>query len=375
MKASLMQRDVVPSDGRLHLRVGEMVEVKSEAEILATLDHEGRLASLPFMPEMLKYCGQRFRVYKRAEKTCDTIQGTWRRRMFDTVHLELRCDGSAHDGCQARCLIFWKEQWLKRVTDPHTTTVAVAALRQVNRKPPTRLTSVCTRETLTTGCRSVGASGGVLYACQATELRKASSPLRWWQASQYLRDMKCGNVTAATVVRGTVIGLFNKAQGLLSRYLPPALLINGGLKYPPIGGRLTRTPRALLNLQAGDLVEIRSREEIVNTLDTSDRNRGLLFDREMVGYCGRRTRVLGRVRRIIDERNRKMVDLNTDCLVLDGVYCRGEFSQFCPRGIYSFWREIWLKKVEEPAADGGRATASRRTEPAEVVEVVEQVPV
>ena len=161
--------------------------------------------------------------------------------------------------------------------------------------PPTRLSSVCTRETLTSGCRSVNPSGDVLYVCQGTELRKASSPLRWWQASQYLRDVKCGNVTAATVVRGTVIGLFNKAQGLLSRYLPPALLINGGLKYPPIGGRSTRTPRALLNLQAGDFVEIRSREEIVNTLDTFDRNRGLLFDREMVGYCGRRTRVLGRV--------------------------------------------------------------------------------
>ena len=85
MKASLMQRNVVPRNGRLHLRVGEMVEVKSEAEILATLDHEGRLESLPFMPEMLKYCGRRFPVFKRAEKTCDTIQGTWRRRMFDTV--------------------------------------------------------------------------------------------------------------------------------------------------------------------------------------------------------------------------------------------------------------------------------------------------
>jgi hypothetical protein len=33
--------------------------------------------------------------------------------MTDTVHLsDLRCDGSAHAGCQAGCLLFWKEAWL-----------------------------------------------------------------------------------------------------------------------------------------------------------------------------------------------------------------------------------------------------------------------
>ena len=46
------------------LRVGDIVEVRSEAEILATLDENGRLESLPFMPEMLALCGRRFRVDK-----------------------------------------------------------------------------------------------------------------------------------------------------------------------------------------------------------------------------------------------------------------------------------------------------------------------
>ena len=36
--------------------------------------------------------------------------------MTNAVHLEgLRCDGAGHDGCQAGCLLFWKESWLKRV--------------------------------------------------------------------------------------------------------------------------------------------------------------------------------------------------------------------------------------------------------------------
>ena len=61
---------------RLNLRVGEVVEVRNEAEILSTLDRDGRLDGLPFMPEMLQFCGQRFRVYKSAHKTCDKIQKT-----------------------------------------------------------------------------------------------------------------------------------------------------------------------------------------------------------------------------------------------------------------------------------------------------------
>jgi hypothetical protein len=333
--------------GPLNLRVGELIEVKSEAEILATLDQEGKLQSLPFMPEMLKYCGQRFLVRKRADKTCDTIQGTWRRRMQDAVHLDLRCDGGAHEGCQARCLLFWKEAWLRRVDETPLVPVGAAGPHRVmpNIAGATSAAPQCTREALLATCRSVNETGDTLYTCQTTELRNATSPLAWWHAGQYVRDVRSGNVTVARVIRGTLVGVFNKMQVFLRRYLPARLLIRGGLKYPFIGGALTKTPKALLNISAGDVVEIKSKEEIAATLDANDRNRGLLFDREMVGYCGHRARVLARVNRIIDERTRKMIEINSDCLILDGVYCRGDFNQFCPRAIYSFWREIWLKKV------------------------------
>jgi hypothetical protein len=42
----------------LGLRVGDWVEVRSAAEIFATLDERGCLDALPFMPEMLSYCGK-----------------------------------------------------------------------------------------------------------------------------------------------------------------------------------------------------------------------------------------------------------------------------------------------------------------------------
>ena len=100
---------------RLDLRAGELVEVKSVPEILATLDERGRLEALPFMPEMLKFAGTRMRVRARAFKGCDQIDHSGMHRMERAVHLEgARCDGQAHGGCQAGCLIYWKEGWLRR---------------------------------------------------------------------------------------------------------------------------------------------------------------------------------------------------------------------------------------------------------------------
>src|SRR5512139_660367 len=97
---------------------GDWVEVRSREDILATLDKSGRLDGLPFMPQMFQYCGQRFMVRSRAYKTCDTVSGHYRgRRLRDAVHLDIRCDGSAHGGCQANCLIFWKSAWLKPVEE------------------------------------------------------------------------------------------------------------------------------------------------------------------------------------------------------------------------------------------------------------------
>src|ERR1700757_665267 len=118
------------------VRVGEMVEVRSKAEIIATLDERGRLDSLPFMPEMFQYCGQRFPVYKRAHKTCDTVSGNYRSlTLEDGVHLDLRCDGSAHGGCQAACLLFWKEAWLRPVAPASSTSPELAPAPAASKAP------------------------------------------------------------------------------------------------------------------------------------------------------------------------------------------------------------------------------------------------
>ena len=97
------------------------MEVRPAQHILESLDSSGALEGVPFMPEMLSYVGRRFRVEARMERACDTISPGGTRRMPETVLLDdLRCDGSAHGGCQAGCRLYWKEAWLQRVS-PRTT--------------------------------------------------------------------------------------------------------------------------------------------------------------------------------------------------------------------------------------------------------------
>ena len=83
------------------------------------------------------------------------------------------------------------------------------------------------------------------------------------------------------------------------------------------------------------------------------------FDPEMVPYCGGTYRVLKRVTRIIDEMTGRMATLSNACIVLQGVVCRGRYSQcrlFCPRSIYPYWREIWLERIRQAEPVQCRAT-------------------
>ena len=326
----------------LDLKIGELVEVRPPSEILASLDERGRLDALPFMPEMLQFAGKQFRVSKRAFKTCDQVKNSGMYRMERTVHLEgLRCDGSAHGGCQAGCLIFWKEGWLKRAGADGQEPAPAAAVA-----PPA--TIVATLETLQRETRPPGAGPDEeIFSCQNTAIPEAApTHIPGWDVRQYIEDVTSGNAPVRQVVRGLAIHLFNKLQWANRKFLPRFLLINGGRSYPQVEGRVQgRTPKETLDLQPGELVEVKSREEIFQTLDQSGHNRGLRFDIEMLRYCGKQARVQRRVNRLIDEKTGKMVHIKGDCIVLDGFICAADFHQSCPRGIEEYWREIWLKRV------------------------------
>jgi hypothetical protein len=339
--------------GSAALRVGEAVEVRSRREILSTLDANGRLDGLPFMPEMLAFCGQRFRVDKRAIKLCDTIHSTGMKRMHNAVHLQgLRCDGSAHGGCQAGCLLYWKEEWLRRVPSEsaEATTSPADSVAERAPAPASGQEPACTMELLMAATRQDGGADMSVeerFSCQATELDDAAPEhIDWWDLRQYVRDVVAGNATPTRMLRSVLIMLFNKFQAANRKFFPRMLLIRNGRSFPFVDGKLTRTPREVLDLQPGELVQVKPKSEIVRTLDRNNTNRGLSFDTEMLRYCGRQARVLRRVERIIDEKTGRMLRLGGDCIILENVVCAADYNQYCPRGIYPYWREIWLRRVE-----------------------------
>ena len=314
----------------MDLKVGDVVEVRSEAEIRATLDERGELDGLPFMPEMAAYCGRRLTVHKVAHKLCDTQTRTGLRRMERAVHLTgARCDGAAHGGCQTNCSMYWKDAWIRRVGE---TSGAPA--------PDPRLLPL-----LEVGTRKPDRPDH--YSCQATELLRAAPtclPVR--SMGQYVTDVRTGNAGLRRTLHALLIGGFNRLQAVSERVLPRRLRLGEGRRWgflkPGLRGR---TPTATLDLKPGELVRVRSKNEIMATLNERMENRGLGFEEEMARYCGTVTRVQSVVERCVDERTGELLTMKTPCVTLEDVVCQGLHSLNCPREFVPFWREIWLERV------------------------------
>jgi hypothetical protein len=317
----------------MNYRVGDWVEVLSPQEILQTLDDKGSVDNMPFMPEMLQFAGKRLQVSASAHKACDTIETYRNRRVENAVHLGVRCDGSAHGGCQAACLLYWKTAWLKPVDGPtseHASSIS---------RPSVVDTSVIDRATRAFG--SGPSDQEVRYSCQATRLVEASSLMRRTDVRQFWKDVTSHNVSLWKMIRYMPLAVYNTVVRRLPR----------GRTIPSIKGLAGRkTPSEVLDLQPGELVEVKSADEIMRTLDANGSNRGMVFDTEMLPFCGKRYRVKQRVNQLIDERTGVMMTIKTPGIILENVVCMGCFHParlFCPRGIYPYWREIWLKRVKE----------------------------
>ena len=167
-----------------HFSAGDWVEVRSKEEILQTLDKNGQLEGMPFMPEMFAFCGKRLRVNKRAHKTCDTVHEYKARKMKDAVHLEgIRCDGEFHGGCEASCSIFWKTAWLRTPQQLEIDKPGTAASDNL-REPR------CSEADVLASCQKNTADPA--YVCQATQVPAATEKLGPWEWRQYIEDYSSG---------------------------------------------------------------------------------------------------------------------------------------------------------------------------------------
>ena len=302
------------SSNSFNPKAGEAVYVRSLGEIFDTLDETGCLAGLPFMPEMLPWCGKKLLVQRIANKACVQAEPIFIGRIPRCVVLQMpqRCDGSAHGGCQMGCKFFWRLEWLSPgPTEKHST----------NNEGVSRIKSRLGELAMRAKNR---------YRCQATELIQIATPSSAFEFGQYLSDIRSG-VPVQQVIR--FLG------GLAARKV---------MRKPDhfAGTCEKRTPTLKLNLKVGEKVRVRSLDEIRETLDASGCNRGLWFDPgEMAGFCEKELIVSRVLNRLIDEKTGKLRELNNPCVVLSEVECSGVFRRFCSRGMLHFWREIWLERV------------------------------
>ncbi|MBN1479174.1 hypothetical protein EH223_15895 [candidate division KSB1 bacterium] len=295
------------------LRRGDIVTVLPFKEILKTLDQHGQLDNMPFMPEMQRFCGSTFQVARRANYVC--VDGDGMRGLEHTVFLEnMYCDGSAHDGCQKSCTIFWKEAWLKSSNS----------------------TSAPNKKEMMSGSQKLKTRNeqSNRYICQSTRLAASScllTPLL--KAKFLLKEFFSGNQRIDKFIINFCYFLHYKLSKKST---------NSVCRI--VRGHAESAPRVSLNLHSSDLVEVKSLEDITDTVDTDGKNHGLVFTSEMHHFCGQRYKVLGRLDKMVSEKSGKMVTLK-DTVLLENVHCYGNCKFGCARRLFHYWREIWLKKI------------------------------
>lgn len=103
---------------------------------------------------------------------------------------------------------------------------------------------------------------------------------------------------------------------------------------------------AVMLLQPGDMVRVRAKEEIQQTLNKWNQLNRCSFMEEMWSYCGTTQRVLKRVGKFLDERD-YLIKKCKGIVILEGAICEGtkDFGD-CDRSCFFFWREEWLEKID-----------------------------
>lgn len=311
---------------------GQWVRVKPWEQIQQTLDRNGSLQGLPFMPEMAKLCGMRFRIVRFANQVCANVGTVKIRKLADVVVLKVdRCDGQFHGGCEMGCDLLWKTQWLNAddQTIENQQTEEEPESSNEHEVNPDFLASLVQLSSVAND--DVGKEAKTCFRCQATELGAASRQSSAFNLQQYRVERETNGTSISR------IGAF-----LASTLLRKVMKQDGSCEGP-----CRRTPVSHLGLAVGDKVRVKSFEDIVKTLDAQGCNRGLWFDEaEMRPFCGQTSTVSRQITRIIDEGTGELLNLKVPSVVLNETQCSGLSRRFCGRGMLHFWREVWLERAE-----------------------------
>jgi hypothetical protein len=337
-----------------NLRIGTNVQVKHEPEILSTLDEHGTLNGLPFTSEMLGFCGGTYKVLKILNRI--HIDGVGVRGIDDIVMLEgVRCNGEAHGACERRCYLLFKRPWLNVFGESSPTSNISHTNHGLIEKP-------LFWKDGTQPCQGNGAA-----------LVKATKPLSSLSIRQYIHDLRFGTWKSRDIIWMLLfllnrkwdakqqiwkLGFGKRSFGDLAQmafivlkqtarwYLDRSwrATLHDAKSEPVVKPKISSSKP--LNLQPGELVEVKSREEILATLDSREKHKGLGFCGSMLKDSGKRFRVLSQVHSLVDERTDRQVNGIKNTVLLEDSICTGISYRGCPRLCYWLWREDWLKRVE-----------------------------
>ena len=308
------------------LTAGDWVRICSVGEIETTLDDAGRTDGLSFMPEMVAYCGKAFRIGRAGTTVCINSESNYMGRIDDCFVLQTksRCDGSFHGGCQMACQFLWKSAWLKPSNPPESADAAADAM--------TTTEEDTAQPELADRLSKLTKVSPEIYRCQATQLVQIAAPTPVHNVKQYADENRRSGIKFSSIIR--------YAAGVVKKKVLQQ-------SDSVIGTCRGKTPRSTQKLAVGDLVRVKSLEEIKTTLNKQGCNRGLWFDPdEMTPLCGKELRVSRVIERLIDERNGKLREFPSHTVVLSEIACSGVFKRFCSRGLFHFWRTIWLEKID-----------------------------
>jgi hypothetical protein len=127
------------------------------------------------------------------------------------------------------------------------------------------------------------------------------------------------------------------------------MLKNKSMKALGIRGPVKLIMESAPVMQAGDLVKVKSAEEIRSLLDENGGSQGCIFTPEMYAYCGKQARLFKKVGYFYDEVKNKMCKCK-NLFLLEGAFCSGKrraFPNACDRNCFLFWHSSWLEKVND----------------------------
>ena len=277
------------------------------------------------MPEMLKYCGRVLPVTQRADATCagNGLSGAWRTRSTCGT---IRCDGSFHDGCQAACLMYWKEAWLERAEDavpaPTRAELERRASRRSSRRRWSRPRAIKRRRR---DSLSLPGDGDPERPPSRCACANRTVPARAAATGSGRRSSRAWSIEAINQWQA-----FSRA-GCRHGCRSPAA---AGIPFVHRKARRRARRRRAASSTCSPAISCGSRasERSSPRSTRTTRTAACTSITRWRGTAGETRACRARVDRLIEESNGEMIEIKSDCILLEGVVCTADYHLFCTRG-------------------------------------------